>query len=253
MADRRAVLTTIYEALGTADIDTMRMHVSDDVEVVERLEVPGANVYRGIDDWERGYAQEGETIDDFQIELLGVEEIGGRCVADVMVRMRGRSSGAEVEERLAHIIDFDGDKVSRWRAVSELDGARATARQEYIAELYGMWAGGDLDAALGHVHPEIEWAEPQETIGSRRGVGRERAREGVEQWAASFDSFGGEVAGLEAVGDRVIVEFVQRVRAGGSSVELETPVFHVWGFRDGLAASMQMYFERDQALQAAKS
>jgi hypothetical protein len=101
------------------------------------------------------------------------------------------------------------------------------------------------------VHPEIEWAEPQETIGARTGTGTEHAREGIKQWEESFDSYGGDVTGVESLGDHVLVEWTQRVRAGGSSVELETPVMHLWGFRDGLPARMRMFFERDQALLAA--
>jgi ketosteroid isomerase-like protein len=252
--ERGEILKTIYEAFGEDDMDTMRQHVHPDVEIVERLEVPGARVYHGVDEWEQGYAEEGETIDEFRVELCGVEELGGRCVADIVIRLRGKSSGAEVEERMAHLVDFEGDKVVRWRAFTDIEDARRHAREECVTELYDLWGRGELDAALARLHPEVEWAEPEETIGAQRGTGVERAREGVTQWEASFDNYYGELTGIESIGDRVLAEFIQRVQAGGSSVPLETVVFHVWGFRDGLPASMEMFFDREQALlQAAKS
>jgi ketosteroid isomerase-like protein len=253
VSERPETLRAIYTALAAGDIETLRQNVTADVEIIERQEVPGASIYRGIDDWERGYEREGETIDEFRVELNDVEEIGGRCVADVVVVLRGRGSGAEVGERLAHLVDWDGDKVRRWRAFSDIEEARRIAREDEIKELYGLWDAGDLEGAMARVHPEIEWAEPEETIGARKGTGTEHAREGIRQWEESFDSYGGEVTGVESVGEYVLVEWVQRVRAGGSSVEMETPVMHLWGFRDGRAAQMRMYFERDQALDAAKS
>lgn len=254
MADRAQTLATIYEALGRADIDAIRPHVREDVEVVERLEVPGANSYRGIDEWQRGYEREAETLSSFAIDLMGVEPVGERCVVDVVVKMRGKESGAAVGERMAHLVDFDGDRVARWRAFSELDEARSVARMDEIAELYELWAQGEIESAMARVHPEIEWAEPEETIGAQSGTGTEWAREGIEQWADSFDTYGGSVTGIESVGESVLVEWTQRVRAGGSSVELETPVQHLWSFTGGLPSRMRMYFGRDQALEeAAKS
>ena len=245
------MIETVYAALARNDLAAMRAHVVEDVEIVERLEVPGARRYRGIDDWERGYAEEAETIDDFHVDLIGVEELGGHCVADVVIRMRGKGSGAEVEERLAHLVDFDGERITRWRAFSALEEARAVARVECIAELYGMWARGEVEGAIARVHPDIEWTEPEETIGAQRRLGREGALEGIEQWSQSFDSYDGELTGIEAVAETVMVEFVQRVRAGGSAVELENRLFHVWWFRDGVPAKMTMYFDRERALREA--
>lgn len=251
--DRELLLRTVYEALGRGDLEAMQRHVHDDVEIVERLEVPGAHVYRGVEEWERGYRREAETIEDFAVELVAAERVGERSVADVVIRMRGRGSGAEVAERLAHVIDFRGEKAARWRAYSTLEEARAVALEECVRELYDLWSDGRLDEAMARVDPEIEWAEPAEMIGAGVRAGRDATKEGLADWIGSFDSYGGEVRGMEVVASSVVVEFVQRVRAGGSSVEIETPVFQVWSFRDGRPARMAMYFEREQAVRAAQS
>ena len=228
MSDRPRTLATVYSALNAGDIAALRAHVVPNVEIVERLEVPGG------------------------VELHGVEEIGIRAIADVTIRLRGKGSGAEVGERLAHLVDFEGDKVARWRAFSDLDEARTAAMKEEIAELYELWAAGRLDDVIPRLHPEIVWAEPKDTIGARAGVGTDRAYEGVTQWEGSFDSYRGEIRDIESVGRNLVVDFVQHIRAGGSSVELATEVFHVWGFRDGLPARMEMFFEREQAVEAAR-
>lgn len=252
MGDRSELLATIYTALGEGDVAAMRAHVVPDVEIVERLEVPGARVYRGVDEWEEGYAREAETIDHFGVELHGVEEIGTRAIADVTIRLRGKGSGAEVSERLAHLVDFDGGKVARWRAFSDLGEARAVAMTEEIAELYELYERGRLAEAMERVHDEFESVEPQETIGAQRRQGREAAIQGITDWQATFDSFENETMGIEVVDGCVLVTSVQRVRGGGSSVQLESDLFHVWEFRDGLPARFSMYYEREQALEAAR-
>lgn len=251
--DRERLLQTVYDALGRGDLETMRAHVHDDVEVVERLEVPGARVYRGVEEWERGYRRESETIEDFRVELLGVEPIAEKAVADVVIRMRGRGSGAEVEERLAHVVDFRAGRPSRWRAYDTREEARAVALEENVRELYELWSSGRLDDAMTRLDADIEWVEPEETIGSRSRAGRDAAREGLTEWVTSFDSYSGEVDAVQVTGDVVIVRFVQRVRAGGSTVDIETPVFHVWGFRAGRPARMAMYFEEQQAAEGARA
>lgn len=125
---RTDVLAALYAGFAADDREAMRSLVHDDVEIVERLEVPGARVYRGVEEWERGYDQEAETVADFGIEPLAIEEGGGRCVAEVVIRLRGRGSGAEVADRIGHLVEFDGEKVSRIRAFSDVEEARRVAR-----------------------------------------------------------------------------------------------------------------------------
>lgn len=134
-----------------------------------------------------------------------------------------------------------------------MDDEQRAARETDVRDLYRLWREGELEAALGRVHPEIVWAEPEETIGARRGTGVERARTGVTDWEGSFEHYSGELVSTEWLGDSLLVEFIQRIRAGGSTVDVESTIWHVWGFRDGLPARMEMFFERDQAVQAAKS
>ena len=253
MPDRRQILETIYEAFGDGELESVRHHARDDIEVVERLEVPGAHVYQGLDDLEAGVAKEAETIDKFDVELHGIEEIGTRVVADVTFSFRGKGSGVEVGERLAHLVDFDGDKVARWRAFSTLEEARHTAMKEEIADLYRLWEEGRTGEALTRVHERFESVEPAETIGAQSRLGREEALRGINEWQESFDSFENELRGIEVVDNRVLVSSIQRMRGGGSSVAVTSDIFHVWEFRDGLPARMEMYYRRDQALEAAKS
>jgi hypothetical protein len=52
-------------------------------------------------------------------------------------------------------------------------------------------------------------------------------------------------------GDRIVVFFLQRSRPRGSSATVEIQAGHLWTMRDGKAAGLQIFPEREKALEAA--
>jgi len=119
-----------------------------------------------------------------------------------------------------------------------------------IERLFALWFAGQLEDADEYFDPEIEWSEPPETIGRNVVVGLEAALASLANWSDQFDTLRAETTELREQGDRVLHAMRQFARAGGSSIELESPLYMVWWFRDGKAARMEMYNTREQAEEA---
>jgi ketosteroid isomerase-like protein len=88
----------IYAAINARDRDTIRELTAPDIVVRTTVEA-----YRGPEAL-LGWLDEGDdAFDDFAVELLEVEELGGQVVVAMRQRGRGKASGAEVDDRLTHV------------------------------------------------------------------------------------------------------------------------------------------------------
>ena len=72
---------------------------------------------------------------------------------------------------------------------------------------------------------------------------RSAATATVSTWA----SYENELRGITEHGDRVVVEFRQRMVGAGSGLTVEGDLFQVWTVKDGLATRMAMFTVREQA------
>jgi ketosteroid isomerase-like protein len=111
-----------------------------------------------------------------------------------------------------------------------------------------MWGEGRVDAVFALVHPDLEWLEPAETPDRTIAHGREAALAAVETWMATWSSYENELRETREVGDRVLLDFRQRMTGAGSNLPVESDLFQVWTVRDGLAVRMAMFTSREEAL-----
>ena len=95
--------------------------------------------------------------------------------------------------------------------------------------------------------PEIEWIEPPESPDRTSAHGREAAMGALMLWLSTWASYESELRGITAHGERVLVEFRQRMVGASSRLEVEGDLFMVWTIHDGLATRMAMYTDRSQA------
>ena len=116
-----------------------------------------------------------------------------------------------------------------------------------VERLLELWAAGRMDEADKHLHPEIEWNEPPETIGRNVVTGPDAALAALANWTDQFDSLRVETSEMREEGDRVLHAMTQYARAGGSTAEIEGDLYMVWWFRDGLPVRMEMYNTREEA------
>jgi uncharacterized protein len=107
---------------------------------------------------------------------------------------------------------------------------------------------GDLDAMLGHMHPDFEWTPLETSPVARVYRGRAQVRRYVEDWLGTFESLRLELEDPTQVADRVVVEVRGHGRGRASGVELETRFCQVWTLREGTAVAMEEHATREQAL-----
>jgi ketosteroid isomerase-like protein len=124
---------------------------------------------------------------------------------------------------------------------------------ELIRRLHEAWLAGDRETALAGVHPDIEWVEPYDAPEPETHLGAEGIEESMAEWTAPFEDFSFEIRELRDLGDGLVLARVhQRGRARGSTVPIESTIFHLWTVREGRAARAEMFRTEEEALEAAK-
>jgi ketosteroid isomerase-like protein len=103
------------------------------------------------------------------------------------------------------------------------------------------------------VHPDFVW-DPTTFRGAIRPgtyVGVDEANEWLADWLDSFEDWSLDIEEVFGAGDQVVTIVRQHGKAKHGGPEVEMRFAQVWTFRDGLGARMEMYADRDEALEAA--
>ena len=113
---------------------------------------------------------------------------------------------------------------------------------------------GDVDAWLAFLSPDVVW----EALPGVPGLGElYRGRAEVREWIEQLFELaeGGvhtEIEQLTDLGDdRVFLAIVLTARGRGSGVPFEMPNWEVIWFAEGLVTRRQIFWTRDEALEAA--
>ena len=108
----------VYAAINARDRGAIKAMCAPDIVVGTTVEA-----YRGPEavlEW----LDEGEdAFDDFSVDLLAVEEIGGHVVVSMRQRGRGKASGAEVDHEFVHVWTLRDGRATRMRSFSDRDAA----------------------------------------------------------------------------------------------------------------------------------
>jgi ketosteroid isomerase-like protein len=121
---------------------------------------------------------------------------------------------------------------------------------ETLRAAYEAFARGDRDSMFADAAPdfELKTADRFTNPGTYRGIQTARR---------FFDDFLGPFEEVEPIpqkffedADRIAVLLLVRVRPRGSSAVLENRIGHVWTFRDGKATRLEIFPEREKALEA---
>jgi ketosteroid isomerase-like protein len=102
-------------------------------------------------------------------------------------------------------------------------------------------------------HPEFVW----DTTTFRGGinpemcVGLDEANQWLAQCVEGFENWSLDVEEVFDAEDQVVTIVRQHATPRHGGPEVEMRFAQVWTFRDGLVARMEMYADRDEALQAA--
>ena len=109
----------------------------------------------------------------------------------------------------------------------------------------------DVDSMAGHYHPDVELHEWPTAPGARAYHGIDGVRSALDNWFDVWEWMRVEIVDLVDLGDRVLATLDQRARGRGSEVEVEVRSFNVYTFREGQVIRMQLFTEREPALEAA--
>ena len=127
---------------------------------------------------------------------------------------------------------------------------------EVVRHFYEAYSRGDFESAVQNLHPEVEVhpaLEPVEQVGRSRGAwrGREQVMEFFDDLDDTWDQVTVEVEDtVEAGGDRVVATEKWRVR-GRNGIEVDTRLFEIYTFRDGLISRVDGFTDKSEALGAA--
>jgi ketosteroid isomerase-like protein len=102
-------------------------------------------------------------------------------------------------------------------------------------------------------HPDFVWDTTTFRRGMRRQtcVGLDETNTWLAEWLEGFENWSIDVEEIVDAGDRVVTITRQRASAKHGGPEVEMRLAQAWTFRDGLVARMEMYADRDEALEAA--
>ena len=114
----------VYEAINARDRTAIRALTGPDLVFATTVEA-----FRGPEallDW----MDDGDdAFDDFTVELLRVEELGGHVVASMRQRGRGKASGAEVDDHITHVWTLRDGRPTRLQSFANHDDAVRYAQQ----------------------------------------------------------------------------------------------------------------------------
>ena len=111
-----------------------------------------------------------------------------------------------------------------------------------------------VEGLIPFIHPEFEATTPPNLASEPDTY---RGHDGVRRWFDSFyevmDDIRWEADEFIEVGEIVVVPFTLRARGKSTGLDFGQPAVQVWQFRDGLAIRLELFPERGEALERARS
>ena len=121
---------------------------------------------------------------------------------------------------------------------------------EVIRAALDAFNRGDFDAMLKYAAPdfELDWSR---AVGPQRGVYKlDQARSFFDDFGDTFESIRVEPSEFIEVDDNVIVPQTGYTR-GRDGIETTARITLIWTIRDGAIASICLYQDKQEALEAA--
>jgi ketosteroid isomerase-like protein len=115
-----------------------------------------------------------------------------------------------------------------------------TEKQDLLRQSYAAFNARHVDAAMAKMHPDVDWPD---MIEGRRIIGRDAVR---RYWLAQFEAIDPHVEPLAFTAqgaDVVAAEIHQVVRTKQGEVVSDQMLEHIYTFRDGLVAAMDVYVD----------
>jgi ketosteroid isomerase-like protein len=121
------------------------------------------------------------------------------------------------------------------------------SRRELIEGAYAALNRREWDVVPELCHPDFEWTWPKGMADTDVFRGQDGFRRGVEAWLDPWDECLLEPAEVLERADELLVIVRYSARGGGSGMELDQLVAHLWEFRGGRASRLRMFGDVEKA------
>jgi ketosteroid isomerase-like protein len=108
----------MYAAINARDREAIRALSAPDIVVGTTVEA-----YRGPEALLEWMDEGDDAFDDFTVELIEVEELGGHVLASMRQRGRGKASGAEVDHRFTHVWTLRDGRATKLQSFADHEDA----------------------------------------------------------------------------------------------------------------------------------
>ena len=123
MASNRATVEELIRQLNTPNPRVADM-CHPEIEWHWPPTTPGASVFHGSEELQRGLYTWAESWDELTMEPEEIIEDGDFVLAMLRYRMRGAGSGVQLQESVAHLHEFEDGLLRRWWMFGDADKAR---------------------------------------------------------------------------------------------------------------------------------
>jgi ketosteroid isomerase-like protein len=134
VASRAEILRAVYDAWNREDFEGLEKHLHPEIEWRSSSYFPGLEpLYSGREAVRGWWEALREPFDSWTIDLDEMQEVEGRIVTFVCFHAIGKGSGVAVDLPFAHVFEFEGDLIRRYRSFESADEALAAARSGEFA------------------------------------------------------------------------------------------------------------------------
>ena len=127
MSDRQSIARRSFEAWNAADIEGLVGIMDPEVEVRALITRVDGVPYRGHEGVRRWHRDAMESFDFFHVTADEVREVGDRLVVLGRMRTRGHDSGVELEQPIAWVMEFRGERILRSEVFPDHESALRAA------------------------------------------------------------------------------------------------------------------------------
>lgn len=128
-----------------------------------------------------------------------------------------------------------------------------TDNVEIVRRGFAAMSRGDVETVLADMDPEIEWSPTDDFVDIGPFRGHDGVRELMNLVLGAFEYYSLEPEELIEVGDAVVAPVRQTGRGKGSGVAVDVRYVLVFTMRGGRAVRVQSFYDRQQALAAARA
>jgi ketosteroid isomerase-like protein len=255
-------IRAVNEAIASSDFDTLSRLLDPDVVWEHNVGTgsPEEGVYRGRSDVLRLFERILDVWESLRAEPHEIRELGDGAYR-VRGELRGKhaASATEVASPYEQYLEIRDGVLVKGRMTSgsiARDGeaeadAGASANVALIRDFTEAFNRHDIDDLTSQLDPEVELHEWPAAPGAGTYRGHDGVRKALDSWFEVWAWMHVEIVDVVEAEDRVMVTLRQRAKGKGSEVEVEIESFNVYTVRDGKLTRLELYTERESALEAA--